>query len=209
MKSKGKFVTFEGGDGSGKSTQARLLYESLRSKDIPVILTREPGGSEGAEEIRDIIVKGSVNKVDPYTELLLLVAARRDHILKTIQPALGLGKWVICDRFIDSTLVYQGGAKGVAVELIQDLHKTFCFEMMPDKTVLCDISVDNGLGRAKARSSEEDRFEQSGYDFHQNVRDGFLSLSQLYPERYLVINAENSIENIHFQIVSAMGFKLA
>lgn len=208
MKSKGKFITFEGGEGSGKSTQARMLYEFLRYKNIPVLLTREPGGSEAAEEIRNIIVKGAVNKVDAYTELLLLVAGRRDHILKTIQPALDLGQWVVCDRFIDSTLVYQGKVKGVSAQLIQNLHDTFCFGVLPDKTILCNISADKGLSRAKARCSVEDRFEKSGLDFHQNVRTSFLSLSQLYPERYFVIDAEDSIESIHSHIVSEMGFKV-
>jgi len=207
MKSKGKFITFEGGEGSGKSTQARMLYEFLRSKDISTILTREPGGSEVAEEIRNVIVNGSANKVDAHAEVLLLVAARRDHILKRIQPALNLGQWVVCDRFIDSTFVYQGETKGVPMQLIQNLHDVFCFGIMPDKTVLCDVSVERGLERAKARSSEEDRFEKNGFNFHKNVREGFLSLSQLYPERYFVVNGENSIENIHFHIISELGLQ--
>jgi len=199
----GKFITFEGGEGSGKSTQAKLLFEALNDAGIPTILTREPGGSDGAEIIRELLITGETGKWDRLTETLLFFAARRDHVEKLIKPALGRGEWVICDRFTKSTMAYQGYGHGVQMELIEGLHKLTLGDFWPDLTFIYDIDIEKGIARAHAREDssgkekKEDRFERMGDIFHKNVRRGFLELSQKYPEICVVINADDTIFDIH------------
>ena len=172
----GRFITFEGIDGSGKSTQARLLAESLSSRGDGVILTREPGGSTGAEEIRALLVEGDPERWSPETEILLFTAARRDHLEKTIEPALANGKTVISDRFADSTRVYQGAARGDLRNLVDRLH-AMVIAKEPDLTFIVDMEPEQALARGLARQSGEDRFEDLGVEFQHRLRDGFRRLA--------------------------------
>jgi dTMP kinase len=183
----GRFFTFEGIDGSGKSTQARLLADSLRAAGHDIVLTREPGGSPGAEEIRRLLVEGNPDRWSAETEILLFTAARRDHLEKTILPALEAGRIVISDRFADSTRVYQGATRGDLRAHVDHLHA----EMIgrePDLTFVIDMDPEAALTRGLARNSGEDRFEDFGADFQVRLRAGFLSLAQDFPDRCRVIN---------------------
>lgn len=194
---KGKFITFEGCEGSGKTTQSKLLFEKLTActdkTGINVLWTREPGGSQGAEEIRSLLVKGDVHRWAPSTEALLMFAARDDHWKTCIEPALEAGTWVICDRFADSSYAYQGYGKGVPLDFLDMLYKNTVGTRHPDRTYLCDVPVDVGLMRAYSRmsahQSKEDRFEGLGKAFHENVRAGFLALAQKDPDRFCVLDA--------------------
>ncbi len=181
------FISFEGIDGSGKSTQARLLAEALRKEGLDVVLTREPGGSTGAEEIRALVLQGEPDRWSAHTELLLFTAARRDHMERVITPALEAGKVVICDRFADSTRMYQGLSRGDIRGLVDRLH-----DMMigrePDLTFLIDIDPAVGLARAKGRAGVEERFEDFGLDLQKKMRAGFIDLSRDYHDRYRTIN---------------------
>jgi dTMP kinase len=184
---RGAFVTFEGIDGSGKSTQSRLLADTLRAEGKEIVQTREPGGSPGAEEIRALLVEGEPHRWSAETELLLFTAARRDHLEKTIQPALDAGKIVICDRFADSTRVYQGAARGELRETVDALHKLM-IGREPDLTFLIDMDPELALTRGLARRSGEDRFEDFGTDFQSRLRDGFLALAVANSDRFVVID---------------------
>jgi len=188
---KGVFITLEGGEGSGKSTLTRGLATFLESRNIPVLLTREPGGTPEAEAIRALVVEGDKDRFDPITESLLFNAARRHHLKNCILPALEQGIWVICDRFVDSTFVYQGCVQGVDISFLEALHKIACEDVFPQITFLLDVPVDIGLYRANKRSynSSESRFEQKGYLFHDDVRNAFLSLAKKYSSRYHVIDS--------------------
>ncbi len=183
----GRFITFEGIDGSGKSTQARLLAAFLKAKGIEVVLTREPGGSPGAEEIRRLLVEGSPDRWSAETEILLFTAARRDHLEKTIGPALARGATVISDRFADSTRVYQGAARGELRELVDRLHDAV-IATEPDLTFVIDMDPSDALSRGLARKSGEDRFEIMGEDFQSRLRDGFRVLVQDNPDRCHLID---------------------
>lgn len=189
----GLFISFEGIDGSGKSTQARLLTESLKS-ETDVILTREPGGSEGAELIRRLLVEGDKNRWSAETELLLFTAARRDHLEKTIQPALEVGKTVITDRFADSTRVYQGVARADLQETVNALHDRM-IGRDPDLTFIIDMDADAALERGLARKSGEDRFEDFGAAFQRALRTGFLDLAKT-SERFHVIDGNRPPETV-------------
>ncbi|WP_045389917.1 dTMP kinase [Falsirhodobacter sp. alg1] len=171
-----RFFSFEGVDGSGKSTQARLLAQSLREAGLPVTLTREPGGSTGAEEIRSLVLEGDPDRWSAETELLLFTAARRDHVEKTILPALEAGHIVITDRFADSTRLYQG-LRGELTDTVDILHRTM-IGIDPDLTFLIDIPAEIGLARAQARADTEQRFEDMGLDLQRRMRDGFLELAK-------------------------------
>lgn len=188
---KGIFITLEGGEGAGKSTLAKKLCEYLHSKNIDVVLTREPGGTKEAEAIRSLVVEGDKDRFDPITEALLFNAARRHHLRHGILPALAEGAWVICDRFIDSTLVYQGYVQGVDLEFLERLHLDACDNISPDLTFLLDVPVDIGLYRANRRhyNSAENRFEQKGWEFHHMVRKAFLDLAEQNPGRYRVLDS--------------------
>ncbi|MBY6118656.1 dTMP kinase [Mameliella alba] len=189
----GLFISFEGIDGSGKSTQARQLYESLRAEGHDPLLTREPGGSPGAEEIRALVLQGDPDRWSAETELLLFTAARRDHMERAILPALQAGRTVICDRFADSTRMYQGrGGLRNKVDALHDLM----IGIDPDLTLLIDMPAEAGLARAKSRATDEERFEDFGLDLQQRMRDGFLALAAEAPARFRVIDGNRDMDSV-------------
>lgn len=191
----GQFISFEGIDGSGKSTQARLLGEYLRDMGHEVVLTREPGGSPGAEEIRKLVLEGDPDRWSAETELLLFTAARRDHMERTVRPALEAGKLVICDRFADSTRMYQGLSRGDLREKVDQLHDLMIGQE-PDMTVLIDMDPTIGLERALSRQTSEERFEAFGTDLQMKMRQGFLNLATEFPERIVVVNGSQEIDAV-------------
>lgn len=189
------FITFEGGEGTGKSTHCRLLAERLRSLRRPVTLTREPGGSPAAEQVRSLLVSGATNRWSSEAEALLNYAARDSHLRETIRPALGRGEIVICDRFIDSTRAYQGFAGGCDMALIDMLERQIVGTDRPHLTLVFDLDTAMGLERAGGRGTAgEDRFERKGIAFHQRLRDGFLSIAKAEPDRCKVIDVSGSVE---------------
>ncbi len=185
----GRFITLEGGEGAGKSTQISRLAGALESAGVDVVRTREPGGSTGAEHIRALLVEGDVDRWQPMSEALLHFAARADHVDKVIRPALEAGKWVLCDRFADSTMAYQGYGHGLEPEVIHDLYQLVLGDFRPDLTIILDLDVTIGLERATERAGGEDRYERMDIDFHQRLRDGFLAIAKAEPERCAVIDA--------------------
>lgn len=200
---KGSFITFEGIDGSGKSTQARKLAEHLQAQGHDVILTREPGGSEGAEEIRALVLQGEPDRWSAETEILLFTAARRDHLERTILPAIEAGKVVICDRFTDSTRMYQGLSRGDLRGTVDQLHKLM-IGREPDMTILIDMDSDTGLSRALSRQGVEERFETFGADLQARMRAGFLSLAEEFKERFVVINGARSIDEVSVDVCQSV-----
>ena len=191
MNLSGKFISFEGIDGCGKSTQAKILSTKLTDCGNKVLLTREPGGSEGAEEIRNLLLKGNPDRWSAETELLLFTAARRDHLERTILPALDSGTTVICDRFSDSTRVYQGVTRGDLRDLVDKLDDAM-ITRQPDITILIDLDPNIGLTRALERSNTEARFEDFGLEMQIKLREGFLSLANEFPKRIMVIDGNRS-----------------
>ncbi len=205
------FITFEGGEGTGKSTQARLLADFLEKKGISCLLTREPGGSAGAEEIRNLVVKGEVGRWDVMTETLLMFAARRDHLVNVVWPALKEGKTVICDRFADSTMAYQGfgyAEKGVGPQTVEQLYQIVVGPFKPDLTLILDLPVELGVERALKRDVDTNRYEKMGLDFHRNLRRAFLEIEKKAPQRCVVINAADTAEKIHAQIAAVVQKRL-
>lgn len=195
--SRGRFITFEGGEGGGKSTQVRRLTERLQAAGLGVVTTREPGGSPGAEAIRELLVTGAADRWSPLTETLLMYAARRDHIERVIGPALARGDWVVCDRFADSTRAYQGAGGGAPESLIASLEREMLGDVTPDLTLILDLPVEAGLARAAGRgASAETRFESKGSAFHQRLRDGFLAIARAEPDRCVVVDASQPIETV-------------
>ncbi|NNK68299.1 MAG: dTMP kinase [Rhodobacteraceae bacterium] len=205
---KGLFISFEGIDGSGKSTQARLLAEQLRAEGHEVVLTREPGGSPGAEEIRALVLQGDPDRWSAKTEILLFTAARRDHLEKTIGPALAAGRIVICDRFADSTRVYQGAARGDLRAKVDDLHDVM-IGREPDLTFLIDMDPAQSLSRGLARNSGEDRFEDFGSEFQIKLRDGFLALAKEHPDRFQIVDGMRDEDSVAADIAARMDAVLA
>ena len=195
MTRRGLFVTFEGIDGSGKSTQARKLAERLREAGHEVVLTREPGGSAGAEEIRKLVLEGDPDRWSAETEILLFTAARRDHLERTIEPALAAGKVVICDRFADSTRMYQGLSRGDLRGLVDQLH-SLMIAREPDLTLLIDMDPNTGLSRAKGRQGTEERFEDFGPALQQQMRAGFLALADEYATRFRVVDGNRNMDSV-------------
>lgn len=193
---RGRFITFEGGEGAGKTTQARLLAERLRERGIDTVQTREPGGSPGAEEIRAIAVSGDAERWSARTETLLMYASRSDHLERKILPALEEGKWVVCDRFADSSRAYQGAGGGAPESLIEALDKHVVGDNQPNLTVVFDIPVEVGLDRAFGRGLFETRFESKGLEFHQKLREGFLAVAERHPERCVVLDATGEVEEV-------------
>jgi dTMP kinase len=191
----GLFLTFEGIDGSGKSTQARMLAESLRNAGHQVVLTREPGGSPGAEEIRSLVLEGDPDRWSAETELLLFTAARRDHLERTIEPALAAGKVVICDRFADSTRMYQGLSRGNLRAVVDQLHDLM-IGRESDMTLLIDMDPDIGLSRAKGRQGTEERFEDFGPALQKQMRAGFLALADEFSDRFRVIDGNRDMDSV-------------
>jgi len=201
----GLFITFEGGEGTGKSTQSKLLYDYLKSKTTDVILTREPGGCIESENIRNLLVKGNINKWDPITESLLHNAARREHIKNIIKPALLKNKIVICDRYIDSTMAYQGIGQGVNSNFLNILSKEITENIVANITFIFDIDPDISLKRAKKRDKNtNNRYENFDLSFHKNIRNYFRSLINTN-KRYILIDASNSIEEIHLKILKSIN----
>jgi dTMP kinase len=207
---RGRFITFEGGEGSGKSTHARLLADHLNSLGIEVVLTREPGGSPGAEIIRHILLSGIAKPLGAETEAILFAAARDDHVQTTIRPALEAGKWVISDRFIDSTRVYQGALGKVDAKLIRSLERVTVGGAMPDLTFLLDVPATVGLARAKRRrgTGATDRFEAESVEFHEELRRAYLSLAETEPKRCIVIDGRAPREVVAERIWNAVEQRL-
>ena len=199
MRKKGLFVTFEGIDGSGKSTQVKLLADRLEKQGYNVVLTREPGGSKGAEEIRSLVLEGAPDRWSAETEILLFTAARRDHMEKTIMPALNTGKVVLCDRFIDSTRMYQGLSRG-DLRATVDVLTELMIEKQPDLTILIDMNPDTGHERAKSRKTKEERFEDFGIQLQKSMRTGFIRLAKEFPNRIKIVNGNQSICKVSQEI---------
>jgi dTMP kinase len=202
----GRFITLEGGEGAGKSTQIKLLAQSFEVAGLRAITTREPGGSPGGEAIRRLVVSGAVDAWLPETESLLFMAARLDHLETKIKPALTRGEWVLCDRFYDSTYVYQGLAKKVGTAWLDQLYRLLFENQEPDLTLLLDLPPSVGLARANTRGNvAESRFEQMEIAFHESLRAGFLGLAQAHPGRIQVIDATSDAAVVHQEIVAKVN----
>jgi dTMP kinase len=208
MTARGVFITLEGGDGTGKSTQAKLLQQALAAQGRNIVATREPGGAPQAEKIRDLLLQRDSGDFDPLTEVLLLFAARREHIVNRILPALAAGQWVISDRFADSSRAFQGYGMGVPLEAIENLYELVAGDMRPDLTFVFDIDPEIGLARSlkrhSAQASGEDRYERMGLAFHQRLRQGFLEIARQEPERCVVIDAAGDAGDIHRRILETV-----
>ena len=198
MTGPGRLVTFEGGEGAGKSTQIERLAEALRAAGLDPLVTREPGGTPGAEQIRALLVEGPPDRWLPLSEALLLLAARHDHVTRRIAPALADGRWVLCDRFMDSTRVYQGAAGAVGEAVIDRLHATVLGELRPDLTVILDVPVATGLERRGMLARQ--RYERMTRAFHERVREGFLALARAEPERCAVVDAIRPVDTVAKEI---------
>lgn len=208
MGQRGRFITFEGGEGVGKSTQIHALAEWLSARGIISVVTREPGGSKGAETIRELLVTGEPGRWDAVTEALLMNAARRDHVVRTIRPALDAGVWVLCDRFHDSTIVYQGHAGGVPIGTLRALIDAAVEDTRPDLTAILDLDSATGLSRAEDRQDDEGRFERKGAAFHTAVANGFRMIAASEPERCALINASGSVEEVTARIAEVVRARL-
>ena len=202
-----RFIAFEGVDGAGKGVQSRLLRDWLLARGLEVLLTREPGGSPGAEEIRAILVSGDAERWDAMTELLLINAARRDHLCKTIEPALAAGTWVISDRYADSSRAFQGVAGGLGLELVDSLHRLVTGDRNPDLTLVLDLDPAVSLERAGKRGEGEDRFEKKGLGYQERVRKGFHQLVARDPDKHVLIDAAGSVGEVAARIRSALQAK--
>jgi dTMP kinase len=202
---RGLFITLEGGEGAGKSTQARRLAAALAAAGVPVLRTREPGGAPGAERIRDLLL--SPGSWDRLTEAMLHFAARREHVVRSIRPMLEAGAWVICDRFVDSTLAYQGAGQGLAYETWARLCDLTLEGLRPDLTLILDLPVEAGLARAAGRSAA-DRYEILGADFHARIRAGFHDIARREPARCVVLDAARDAEAVYAAIVESLRQRL-
>ena len=203
----GKFITFEGGEGAGKSTQIRRLADALEKSGLTVTVTREPGGSSGAEKIRDILLDPNA-EWDPPTEALLHFAARADHYTTKIAPALRAGDWVLCDRFADSTRAYQGYGLGLDMKAIETLYEIALDDFRPDLTIMLDIPVETGVKRMLERGADPDRYEKMDAAFHERLRQGFLDIAQKDPLRCAVIDADSDLESVTARIFDCVETRL-
>lgn len=201
----GRFITLEGGEGVGKSTQIRRLAEALSERGIDVVTTREPGGTEGAEAIRTLLMSGGQDRWNDATEALLFAAARADHVAKLIRPAVAAGKWVLCDRFVDSTRAYQGGAGGVSDGDILDLHRVGSGGLLPDCTILLDLPIAEGARRAAMRSGEADRMGGKSAAYYERVAARFRDLAAGEPERFRTVDASGTPEEVTGRILAAVA----
>jgi dTMP kinase len=212
MTPRGKFITLEGGEGAGKSTQVKLLQQALTAAGTDAVATREPGGTPEAERIRDILVQSGAGKLEPLTEALLLSAARHEHIVHKIRPALEKGQWVISDRFIDSTRAMQGDGMGLDHGVIEALYYMISDGLHPDLTFIFDIDPEAGLARSSKRlaaaASTEDRYERMDLEFHKRLHQGFLAIAQDDPARCVVIDAARDVQGVHHQIIKAIEARL-
>jgi dTMP kinase len=205
----GRFITFEGGEGAGKSTQLKRLVARLQAAGHEVVATREPGGSPGAESIRELVLKGSADRWSPVTETLLMYAARRDHVERVIRPALERGAWVVCDRFADSTRAYQGAAGGVDPAFIAAMETYVLERTRPDLTLIFDMPVEVGLQRAHERAGSEMRFESKGLAFHERLREGFLAIAHAEPGRCAIVDASGTLDDVETAVWAAIESRLA
>lgn len=202
----GRFISLEGGEGVGKSTQAKALAAALRARGIDVVETREPGGSEGAEAIRRLLLEGARDRWNAEAEALLFAAARADHVAKTIRPSIEAGKWVVCDRFVDSSVAYQGGADGLGADAIRALHAIGSKGYLPDRTLLLNMPVlDASFRQAVAGIGQSDRFEKRAGSFHDRVAESFLESARREPKRIRVVNAEGSPEEVTARLIDALA----
>jgi len=206
--SRGIFITLEGGEGTGKSTQTRRLVERLRALGHGVVQTREPGGSAGAEVIRNLVVAGDAERWSPRTETLLMYAARSDHLERTIRPALEAGDWVVCDRFADSSRAYQGAGGGVPPAFIEMLDAGIVGDDQPDLTLVFDLPVEVGLERAFGRGLFETRFESKGLAFHGRLREGFLAIARDHPDRCVLIDADGDEDTVEARVWAAVQARM-
>ncbi|HEX8307456.1 MAG TPA: dTMP kinase [Allosphingosinicella sp.] len=202
---KGRFISLEGGEGAGKSTQSKALAEALRDRGLEVVRTREPGGSAGAEAIRTLLLEGGDDRWTPEAEALLFAAARADHVAKTIRPAVERGAWVLSDRFIDSSLAYQGGAAGVGIEAVRRLHEFGSHGFLPDRTLLLELPADAVAARLRVRDSEgSDRIGGRGGGFHDRVAEAFAQLAEEEPRRFRRVDASGAAEDVTARLLAAV-----
>ena len=203
MSERGRFISLEGGEGVGKSTQAKALAEALRQRGIETLVTREPGGSEGAERIRELLLSGSEDRWGPQAEALLFAAARADHVARTIRPALDRGAWVLCDRFVDSSLAYQGGAGGLGIEAVRAINAFGIVEDFPDRTLI--LSLDEGGERARSRDVHgSDRIGGRSADYHHKVETAFHLIAAEEPERVRLVDARGTAEQVTKRLLDAI-----
>lgn len=205
----GRFITFEGGEGAGKSTHVRRLADMLGNAGKAVFTTREPGGSTAAEAIRALLLSNDIDHWDGMTEVLLHFAARREHLADAIHPAIGRGEWVICDRFADSTRAYQGYGHGVELDLIDQVYALVVGTFRPDLTLILDVPPEEGLRRTRSRGDRGDRYERMGLDFHRRLRQGFLEIAKSEPDRCVVIDAASPIDRVAQDVEAAVRDRLA
>ena len=202
--SRGRFITLEGGEGVGKSTQVKALAEALRERGIDVLVTREPGGSDGAERIRELLLSGAEERWGARAEALLFAAARADHVEKTIRPALDAGRWVLCDRFTDSSLAYQGGAGGLGIETVRSINVLAVGDQFPDRTLV--LMAEEGSDRARVRDSgASDRIGGRPEDYHRKVDAAFRIIAAEEPERVKLVDASGSQEQVTGRLLDAIG----
>lgn len=196
MTKSGRFITFEGGEGAGKSTHARRLAEELKRRGQDAVITREPGGSPGAEDIRKLLVEGEPGRWDPLVETLMMFAARADHAAKTIKPAMARGTYVVCDRFTDSTYAYQGAGRGLPRETIRRIEAISVPDLKPELTFILDVPADAGLQRTAARHHDETRFERFDLPFHERLREAFRDIARNQPDRCVLVDATQSPDEV-------------
>jgi len=200
---KGKFITIEGGEGVGKSSNIAFILSYLKNKNIDVVSTREPGGTVVSEKIRELLLDANNKSMVSDTELLLMFAARAQHLDELIKPSLAENKWVLCDRFTDATYAYQGGGRGIAMQRIADLETWVQGDLRPDLTILLDVSIEIGMKRASERS-EPDRIEQEKFTFFESVRQAYLQMANDFPQRYRVIDASQNLEAVQKDIATTL-----
>ena len=206
MSAKPRFITLEGGEGVGKSTQLKALHEALTARGIDCVVTREPGGSQSAEAIRNMLLTGDDAGLSAEAEALLFAAARADHVEKTIKPALMEGRWVLSDRFLDSSLAYQGGALDLGIERVRDLYRFGCGDFLPDRTLVLMLEGMEGTERARARDTEgSDRIGGRSADYHRKVETAFRTIAATEPDRVRLINASGSPENVTAKLIEALA----
>jgi dTMP kinase len=202
---RGRFISLEGGEGVGKSTQIRLLADALTQRGIEAVVTREPGGTAGAEAIRTLLMTGEVDRWSARGEALLFAAARADHAAKLIEPSLAAGKWVLCDRYVDSTRAYQGGGGGVSDDDVMTLHRIGAGGLLPDRTILLDLPPDKGLDRATSRDlGQVDRMGAKTGGYYDDVAARFRDIAEADPVRFRSVDATGDRENVHTRIIAAL-----
>ncbi|MEP1230586.1 MAG: dTMP kinase [Litorimonas sp.] len=197
----GQFITLEGGEGAGKTTQAKMLSKALEGAGVPTLLTREPGGTKGAEAIRDLVLGGSSDRWSGMTELLLMYAARVDHVEKIIRPALERGVWVISDRFSDSSMAYQGYARGIGLDRVRDVHEAIMNGFEPNLTILFDMDPVMAQKRVELRGEDLTRFDAESLEFHKVLRTGFKEIADMNPDRIKLIDADAPLQTVHTQML--------